>query len=207
MAIPIEALLKSGLWPLEQALNRLLGLDPETEARLRPLAGRHLQVELEGAPQPLQVHFSPQGLSLLPGAAERPEATLRSSPGALIGLALRRGELRSGDLSFQGDVGLVQGVQKLFGELDIDWEEQLAGLTGDVLAHQIGRGVREGFAWLARSRASLTQSLGEYLSEEARYTPPRLELEGFYADVDRLREGADRLAARLVRLERRRGAE
>jgi ubiquinone biosynthesis protein UbiJ len=43
----------------------------------------------------------------------------------------------------------------------------------------------------------------EYLQEESRALPAALEAQAFYDDVDRLRDGVERAAARLARLERR----
>jgi len=47
--------------------------------------------------------------------------------------------------------------------------------------------------------------MGEYLTEESRDLPARPEVEDWIAQVDRLREDADRLEARLALLERRHG--
>jgi ubiquinone biosynthesis protein UbiJ len=43
----------------------------------------------------------------------------------------------------------------------------------------------------------------EYLQEESRVVPAALEAQAFYDDVERLRDGVERAAARLARLERR----
>ena len=44
----------------------------------------------------------------------------------------------------------------------------------------------------------------EYLQEESRALPAPLEAQGFYSDVERLRDDVERLAARLALLERNR---
>lgn len=190
----------------EGAVNRVLALDPSAQARLQPLIGKVLAVELEGVPLPLQVSFLAEGVKLESAAAEGADARLRSSPGALLGLALRRGEVRSGDLEFRGDVGVVQAVQRLFAQLDVDWEEHLSRITGDVAAHQLGNLARGAFGWLRHAGRTAEQDLGEYLTEERQLIPPAAELSGFLSDVDRLREDVDRLAARIGRLERGRGS-
>ena len=43
--------------------------------------------------------------------------------------------------------------------------------------------------------------MGEYLKEELRVLPARIEVENFSADVNRLRSDVDRLAARIQRLQ------
>jgi ubiquinone biosynthesis protein UbiJ len=47
--------------------------------------------------------------------------------------------------------------------------------------------------------------MAEYLTEESRDLPTRIEVDEFLADVDRLREATDRLEARLAALEKPRG--
>ncbi|MGB5200150.1 MAG: sterol-binding protein, partial [Sedimenticolaceae bacterium] len=93
---------------------------------------------------------------------------------------------------------------EVLADLDIDWEEQLSRFTGDIAAHEIGRGVRAASREGARMRRSSEQILSEYLTEEARLLPHRFEVEDFIADVDTLRDDAERLAARIALLEKRR---
>jgi len=191
---------------LEAALNRGLALDPDTPRRLRPLSGRSLGVVLTDPPLRLRVGFSDSGLTLArePEEAAPADATLEATLAALVGLALSRGE-RSQDVGFRGDVGVIQEVRRLFGELDVDLEEQLAAVTGDVVAHQVGNAVRGGRDWGRHAAETLLRNTGEWLTEERRLLPPAAEARHFLAEVDRLREDTDRLEARLRRLERRRG--
>ena len=76
-------------------------------------------------------------------------------------------------------------------------------LVGDRLAHQAGRALRHGRDYATATGRTLRQDLSEYLTEEARLLPTRPELERFHADVDILRDDAERLQAQLQRLERR----
>jgi ubiquinone biosynthesis accessory factor UbiJ len=184
--------------------DRLLKLDPGAGALLRPLAGRVLAVEIDGFEQPLRVRFSEEGLGLAEAQAPA-DASVRGTPAALLSLAARRGAGNTGAVEFRGDVAVVHGVRKLLGSLEIDWEEQLSRLTGDVLAHQLGNLVRGGLDWLGRSRRTLEQNLGEYLTEEGRQLPAEAEVGAFLNDVDRLRQDVDRLQARIELLEKRRG--
>ena len=58
---------------------------------------------------------------------------------------------------------------------------------------------------MSRRRAtdSLVTSAAEYLQEEGRDVPVRLEVEEFLREVDRLRDDVERLEARIARLSRR----
>jgi ubiquinone biosynthesis protein UbiJ len=85
--------------------------------------------------------------------------------------------------------------------MDIDREEQLSRLTGDVIAHQLGNTARRTASALRHGRRTLEQDLGEYLQEELRLLPTRIETENFSTDVSRLVMDTDRLAARIRRLQ------
>jgi len=196
---PKQMLLK----PLETAVNQVLRLDPEAQTRLRPLTGRVLRIELAGTEIVLRAYFSERGVSLsIPGADDpQPDASVRLSPSAALSLARSRGENAQG-VEFRGDVGVVHSVRRLVSQLELDWEEQLSRLTGDIVAHQVGQVVRGLTGWFGHAGRSMEQNVAEYLTEESRQLPARAEVEAFLDDVDRLRAAADRLSARLDRLER-----
>ena len=119
-------------------------------------------------------------------------------------LALVRDPHDGGDrVSFNGDLGFVRDVRRLLASLDIEWEEQLAGIVGTKTARRLGATGRRFRTWADESRQSMESGMAEYLTEESRLLPTRAEAGIFLSAVDRLREDADRLAARLQRLEAR----
>jgi ubiquinone biosynthesis protein UbiJ len=63
--------------------------------------------------------------------------------------------------------------------------------------------LRATYGWGRQATASLTRQLDEFIHEEARITPPRLELEDFYRDVQALGLQVERLASRVERLRRK----
>jgi ubiquinone biosynthesis protein UbiJ len=107
----------------------------------------------------------------------------------------------SGDLEISGDVELGRRFQRTMEDLEIDWEERLARIVGDVAAHELGNLLRGARAWQARSLHSLGEDLSEYLQEEARVLASRNRVEAFLREVDRVCTDADRLEARLRRLQ------
>lgn len=189
---------------IETALARYLALDPDSAARLAPLTGKVLELELRG----VNLHFFllpvAHGIKVQGQYAGAPDACLRGTPLSLARLALTeqgRHTLFSGAVEIEGDTELGQQLQDVLNAIDIDWEEQLARITGDVVAHQAGNAVRGAQRWVERSRESLTLDLADYLHEESRQVPARGEVERFVADVDVLRADIERLAARVKRLQ------
>ncbi len=198
----VSMLPTAALAALEQAANAALALDPDSQARLRPLAGRVVAVTLSGIGATLYLTAGADRLRLMGHYDGDIDTHLRGTPFALLGLAFARaGEgLFRGEVTMEGDVELGQRVQALLKELDIDWEEHLSRLVGDIAAHQIGnlfRGLVQGGSRLADS---LRADVREYLQEERGDLPARDEVAVFMDAVDLLRSDTDRLEARVKRL-------
>lgn len=187
---------------LESAINAALALDPATRERLSELEGRVIAIELKGTGHTLYLLPANDGLRLMAHFDGSVDTTLRGAPFALFRMnSGKPGEgLFSGDVTIDGDVELGQRIQRIFQQLDIDWEEHLSRLTGDIIAHQVGNGVRNLFAWGKQAADTLGMDTSEYLQYEREILPTRHELEAFLGDVDELRISCDRLDARLRRL-------
>src|SRR5690606_6540404 len=139
------------LQTLAGLINRTLALDPEAAARLAPMAGRVLAEALIGLELPPWIRLHEGGAELTHDEPERAaDVTVRATPAALLALAARRGEGSVAHVEFRGDVTVVQQLRGLIGALEIDWEEQLSKLTGDVAAHQIGNLARGVGDWLGQ---------------------------------------------------------
>lgn len=191
---------------LEAALNRYLALDPESQRQLAALSGKAVAVELTdlgwewvllAETDTLRVHNAYEG----PVAAR-----LRGSSGALLhmgGGAGSRAAFSSGTVEFNGDVELGQRIKALFDNIEIDWEEHLSKVTGDVVAHNIGHAVRRTRAWGAQTLATLGRDFAEYQQEEARNLPAADEVAEFLSAVDTLRDDTARVAQRIARLQQR----
>lgn len=185
---------------IENALNRYIRLDPDGPATFASLEGRVIVIELSGIDVELAIFPSADEFMLLTDFDGEADARLRGTPLAFARLALaqdKRDQLFSGEIELSGDTRLANKFSLLFSQLDIDWEELLAKGLGDIAAHKIGNGLRSFQRWLTRAGHSVSLDSGEYLQEEARLSPANAELRSFIQQVDELREGADRLAARL----------
>jgi len=111
--------------------------------------------------------------------------------------------LVNGGLTMEGDSAPLLELQRLLATLEIDWEAPLVEALGDVAGHQLAQLLRQAFAWGRQASGSLGRQLGEYLQEEARLSPPRLEVEDFYRDVRELGLRVNRLESRARRLRQR----
>ena len=190
---------------IEQSINTLLKMDPAARSRLARDHGRVIALNLRGLE--LTLYFVPghDGLLQLLGSMEgEPDCTFSGSPLDLIRSGDKEagaGQLFAGHVSITGDTGLAHNFGATLANLDIDWEEQLSRFTGDIAAHQLGRGTRGLASYLEQSKQTLESNLAEYLTEEARLLPHPYEVEEFLNEVDRLKDDTERLLARFARLQ------
>jgi len=194
----------------ELLLNRYLRLDPDALHRLEPMHGRVISLEVVGLGLRWYLVPGPAGVQVLSRFEGTPDCTLAGTPLDLAHMGSERNsadQLFSGAVEISGDTELGHGFGKLLAGLDIDWEEQLSGLTGDLLAHRIGNLARGLLRWGSDSLAALQQDLPEYLQEEVRLLPGRYEVEEFLSEVDRLRDDLERLEQRVRRIGDRRVAQ
>lgn len=196
---------------IERAINALIELDPDVTAELAGLHGKVVRIELDGLPIAVNLAAGEDGRLQVLGELEvEPDATLAGSPLDLLkardsekGVA----ELFAGRVRLEGDNAVAQRFSRALGRLDIDWEEQLAQLIGDIPAHELGRVARRVRDEGERLRSRGSETLSDYLTEESRLLPHRYEVEAFLSDVDTLRDDVDRLEARIAQLENKGGSD
>ena len=186
---------------VEDSLNRVLEFDPETRRDLAALDGKIFEFVL-----PRQVHFyltiEDDRILVTESCDADADATLR---GTLLAFAsaFRGGSadaFASGDIEVSGDVEIVHQFGAVVGGLDIDWEEPLARVVGDMPARQAGNLVRTGLRWMRSAGDSIERNVAEYLQEERRDLAPRSRIEHLLDDIDTLRSDVDRTAQRVERL-------
>ena len=188
---------------LESALNNYLQLDPDSQRILEKMTGKCLAIELKGLDITLFLLTDAKGIQIFSDYPDTPDATLSGTPMELLGLAL---EQQPGPAMFaegvkiSGDTELGQLFKRLFDSLDIDWEEHFSRYTGDIVAHKMGNLLRSGIDWSQQAGDILRQDIAEYLLQEDHLVPEKAELEGFYTDIDTLRDNTERLQARIQRI-------
>ena len=189
---------------VEQLLNAVISMDEVTQQRLAELHGRRIAIEFnEWDLTLLFVADAQGGLQLSTDDVDAADATIRATPfdfAETLRMERKEDQVFKGKITLDGDTRLAQRFSDILAMLEIDWEEQLSKLTGDVAAHQLG-GMLRGFQrWARRNQRVMRDNLGEYLTEEKQLLPTAFEVAEWRGDVDRLRDDVDRLAARVVRL-------
>jgi ubiquinone biosynthesis protein UbiJ len=166
----------------------------------------HLQRHVRG--DRLDAHVDPILRGHHPAIAPKlAHASIEGTPLSLLALAGPDAEkrLRAGGIRIEGDAETAQKFRELLTLVRPDFEEELARVLGDVAAHRIASLARGLLGWGRSTADSVATNLVEFLQEEGRDLPTRVEVDEFLEGVDRLRDDAERLEARIARLETRAG--
>ncbi|RDS84368.1 ubiquinone biosynthesis accessory factor UbiJ [Dyella psychrodurans] len=190
---------------LETALNHVMSLDPDTQAKLATLEGRSVQLQLRGLDLALAVTVEQNRLKVGP-APESSDLRVAATPGSLLSMLLSRhsDSVSPGKVEIAGDAELARRLEKLASGFAPDFEEAFTRTFGDVLGVPVAKAVRSGLAHARDTATHLSQDGAAWLRDESRMALAPGEVEAFLDDVDQLRERTERLDARLARLERAR---
>jgi ubiquinone biosynthesis protein UbiJ len=188
---------------LSSAFNRYLALDPEAPDKLKAFDGKVICIEISGVDTELYLSIENNAVEIIQDIDVKPDTVISGSPASLFKLGLHRDSASlffSGEVEIRGDTRLGRQFKALIAEMEIDWEEHLSTLTGDIAAHRLMTVFDRLAEWSKGATSNLTDDIGEYLQEESRDVVSGAEIDMFNQQVDRLRDDTDRLEARITRL-------
>ncbi len=198
------------LMPLEKTLNKLLQKNSLVQKNLARFSGKTLEIKSRMPSLSLSLILQQDSIRLSPLNAEdtqiKSDAKISGNAYDLLALLLEKPEskaLANPAVVINGDAQLVQDIYQLAQQLEIDWQDQLAFLVGDIATHQIDQFIKNAASWSQQARENTKYNIIEYLKEEAHSIPDSTEVESFYSDLDQLKLRIDRLEARKRRLHRR----
>jgi ubiquinone biosynthesis accessory factor UbiJ len=200
---------------VESLLNRSIGASIKASAAAGRLNRTSLRIDVEGLSS-IRAAVAANRLALASGDGANADAVISGSPISLLKLlagadaAAAAGAPAGGasdaeraSVRIAGDAEIAARYRELFALARPDWEEELSRLVGDLPARRLSLLASGALSFAARVRRTAGENLAEYLTEESRDLVSKPELEEFLLGVDQLRETADRVDARLARLEQR----
>jgi ubiquinone biosynthesis protein UbiJ len=188
----------------EALINRCIDSSAEASRLARRLEGTSLQIDIEGLTR-IRASAHRGRLALLAGDDSGADAVISGSPPALLRLLEGGASREPGQAAAQirGDAEIANRYRELFKLARPDPEEELSRWIGDLPARRVSLIARRTLEFARRVRRTAGENIAEYLQEEGRDLVNRTELDEFLRGVDQLRETADRIEARLGRLEQR----
>ena len=193
---------------INNTIQKFLANDPEMAASLEEFNDHRLILNLTDIKQSflIEIQESKVTISVLSDSEELNfSTTISANIITLLRLGFGadyQGMINDGDLQIEGDVELASQLRELFMNIDIDWEEIASKYVGDTVAYQLGIFSNRFKKYKQRSVENFRLDISEYLQEESRLMPTKVELEKFLNDVDQLEADLDRLEARTSRLNR-----
>ena len=189
----------------EAAFNRNIAVSAQAAALTKRLEGTSLQVEVDGITR-VRALCCGGRLALLAGDDTPADAVISGSAPALLQM-LRGGGGASAQVKssvqVRGDAEIANLYRELFTAARPDLEEELSRWVGDLPARHLSRLAKSVRTWARRARRTAGENIAEYLQEEGRDLVTRTEMEEFLRGVDTVRDGVERIEARLKGLEQR----
>lgn len=203
----IEVLGNVALWPAQQLINTVIQGDAHVQDQLRAFSGKAIQINPSSPALPLRIVVEDQQLRLTAIDSQQyaleVDATIRGPVSKLLEQLFAespRQPLVGGEVEVEGDVQLVQDLLAAVKYLDIDWQDHLSPVLGDVFTHQLGQALTGTRAWATGSADRVHASIDDYLKEEAKLFPHEQALRNFQDDLDAIKLRLDRIHARVDRL-------
>jgi ubiquinone biosynthesis protein UbiJ len=195
---------------VESLLNRSIDGSIKAAAAAGGLNRTSLRIDIEGLSS-IRAAVAAGRLALAAGEGAQADAVISGSPVSLLKLLASGTAAQAGaapdaarvPVRITGDAEVAARYRELIALARPDWEEELSRLVGDLPARRLALAARGALAFAVRARRTAGENLAEYLTEESRDLVSKPELEEFLFGVDQLRETADRVDARLTRLEQR----
>ena len=196
---------------VEVALNRTLRLEPRVLDDCAALEGRAIGLHVVDLDWTLNIEPIATGVRVSSELGRDADVRVSASTLKLLRLALTMVSARDGGsssalptgLEISGDTELLMRFNGLLMRVGFDPEELVAKIVGEGAAHRLVGGVKELFGWGRSAADRLSLDTAEFLIEETGDLARAADIERWMDAVDTLREGTDRLEARLAALERK----
>ena len=179
---------------LQAIFNQVLQLDPNAAQNLHKLAGKNLAIICSNPAHNLYVTFENNKVLFASSIPAHIDLTISGTLQDFVSFAISK---ERSQLQISGDIMVASLVEKLYSQLDIDWENELSQHTGDIFAHQALQCFKTLKNYTQTSMDSFSTMLVEYLQNDADILPTPIEVEQFMHEIDLLRLQVDRLEARI----------
>lgn len=193
---------------MEQFANRVLRLDPESQAKLGEFSGKVIHIAVTDLQLDYYLLFVGGSLVVQSRCETKVSASISGKSFDYLAVL---GQMQSddpsnsadflgGELHFSGEINTARRFQSWVQNLNLDWQEPLSQLFGDFIGHNIGQQVKQANLFAKRLMTNFKQDLPEYLQHEILVTPTAFEVKALYEDIELTRNQVDRLALRVARL-------
>ena len=134
------------LAPFESLINQCISMDHKLSKELLKHNGKILEIEVRVPSLDIFVFFYQSTVRLRFAneddnrGSNNPDGKISGSASALLGILLRPDTDRplvNQNVKISGDSEFIQEIQILFAGMEIDWQEPLSKLIGDIPTHSV----------------------------------------------------------------------
>ena len=192
---------------VQRTLNRYINESSVAQDALESLNGNSMCIEVKGLGLVISLTADDGELVVAMPDSVDATVTIRGTVLNLFSLLGSTGAqaLPKARVSLEGDAEVASGFWQLLQAARPDAEEELSRVVGDVVAHEIGKTVNSLDKYGRRVLSAFQMNATEYLQEEVKQLPPRVEIDGFFSSLERLRDDIERTGIRIKRLETKLG--
>jgi ubiquinone biosynthesis protein UbiJ len=184
---------------IEALINTALRYDPASRQKIAALSDI-LAIQSTKPALTLFCRGTNDGVSIMSSCSAPIAAQLTGTPFALLALLRKPTSLANTGVELTGSVGLLQQWQAILNELDIDWEDAMSVVLGDIAGPVAAKTILGGINWSKRQSDEQARLFKEYITEELKITPSKPELKIFSDAVNEIKMDAERLQARFTQL-------
>lgn len=197
------------LWPIEEILNQILSNESYVAGRLAPFKTKVIEINCTSPRLSITIQFTEDRIKLSAVDSSilqlNPDSIITGKVSDLLQLLVgsEHRPLANTAVSIKGDAQLVQDLYNTLNELDLDWEDYLAPLLGDIVTNELGLFAEDARQWSRGAGESMRRNVDEFLIEEAKVVPSREQVDAFSNKLDRLKINIDRVKARADQIQER----
>ncbi|MFW0078811.1 MAG: SCP2 domain-containing protein [Coxiella endosymbiont of Haemaphysalis qinghaiensis] len=194
---------KLALFSLEKIINAYLQLDSESIQRLSHLENKIIKVQITDWNIEFFILSNKKGLQLASISKKEPDTIISSTLLDLFKIICTKGSsstLSQNQVKIIGDNSIGEQIRSILTGINIDWEEHLSQITGDILAHQVRVQVKHVANFGKFVFETLRINIQDYLQNESQVILSSEEVESFIQSVTDLKQSVDYTEARIQRL-------
>lgn len=196
-----NTLLQAATASIETIANKALMYDPATKKQVAAI-NDILCIDITAPLRvTLYIRGQDQGVAVLSYCEQPPTATLTGSTTAFATLLQNPQAFANSGITLTGSPGLLQRWQTIIAALEIDWEDAISQVLGDIAGPIASQGIKKTAQWWQSQAKEQQRLLAEYVTEELKWVPSTNEMDCLTHHIAELRLQMDRISARTERLQ------
>ncbi|MDP1574797.1 MAG: SCP2 sterol-binding domain-containing protein [Coxiellaceae bacterium] len=185
---------------LESIINRALQCDPDALTKLSSIKNQVIKIHCTDWKVSFFIVIDSNGLQFHTKYFSQENTLIKSTGNNFLHVFIKGADTQTlfdYPMDISGNTHNLEVLREVFKNLDLDLEEKLSQIVGDVAAHKLFAHAHNVKSILKDTSEKLSDQAKEYLYFEAKHFPTQKQVEKFYKDIARLRDDVARLEARI----------